>query len=176
MVGHAPGRSDQTSSLDGLHPLPFGPPNCHARLARWTWTRRRSESEAAHLAPGDESIAILILVLHQSFRELVLPLLLEMREHLVVSQLAVCVNVEVLEQVWLRWANRNAHHLHIKVERRTSGNVAPGAAGPVAQIWWDDKRRLGALAQPDKTCEIASVLQSGSAFASLPRSSGCRPP
>ena len=105
----------------------------------------------AYLLPRDETVAILVLILHESRGKLVLPMLLEVREHLFSCKLAVRIDVQLFEQIGFRWRRRDAHHLHIKVQRRSARDVAPCPFLPVPEIRWDDERRLGALAQPNQT-------------------------
>ena len=76
---------------------------------------------------------------------------LKVREHLFSCQLAVRVDVQLVEQIGLGWRRRDAHHFHVKVQRRSAGDVAPCPLLPVTEIRRDDERRLGALAQPNQT-------------------------
>ena len=105
----------------------------------------------AYLLPRDEAVLILVLVFHEPRGKLVLTMPFEVREHLFSSQLAVRVHVEFVEQIGLRRGQRDAHHFHIKVERRSARDVAPSPFLPVPEIRRDDERRLGALAQPNQT-------------------------
>ena len=114
-------------------------------------TRRHGLGTVAYLLPRDESVAILVLILHESRGKLFLPMPLEVREHLFSCQLAVRVDVQFVEQIGLRWRLRDAHHFHIKVQRRSARDVAPCPLLPVPELRRDDERRLGALAQPNQT-------------------------